>query len=76
MSIVTNSTTITVAKPRIPLRSVVETMHQGMTTLALRISSAIYNRSLLGHPSDQTHQRGSYMDSAVGTYPFKSAVGS
>ena len=30
-----------IAKPKIPLRSVVDTMHQGITTLALRISSAI-----------------------------------
>ncbi len=35
MSTVTNSTTMTTAKPRIPLRSVVSTIHQGITTLAL-----------------------------------------
>ena len=46
MSTVTNSTTITMAEPRIPLSSVVNTMHQGITTLAPRISSAIYERLL------------------------------
>ena len=50
MSTVTNSTTMSMANPRIPLRSVVESMHQGMTKLAPWISSAICERALAWYP--------------------------
>ena len=50
MSTVTNRTTMTMANPRIPLRRVVDSMHQGMTTLALWISSAICRQTLVRYP--------------------------
>lgn len=43
----TKSTTISMANPMIPFRSVVDTMHQGMTTFAPRISSAICEQVLV-----------------------------
>lgn len=62
MSTATKSTTRSIANPMIPLRSVVDTIHQGMTTFALWISSAICEQVLVqptkhvcGEESDGIH---------------------
>lgn len=47
MSTATKSTTRSMPNPMIPLRSVVDTMHQGMTTFAPWISSAICEQVLV-----------------------------
>ena len=47
MSTVTKRIAITMPHPKAPLRRVAETMHQGTTTSALRVSSAICGESLV-----------------------------